>query len=238
MQPVTIIMTTYAPTNDHPRVSYAIQVLDYLRHFLAYPGPIHLHIADDGSPPEYVPGLIDYARALGYPQVSSTNAARNGIGASLNLAVASLPSDDDIWMYITDDWLLTRALDITNAVRLITDQRTLYDYVRLGPTHPRLHCEVAYEMDLGFWLHLQQFHDNGYYFATRPFLATKQFWQYIGPFQERVDAYVTERDYSDRVNKSDAMLAEIGDLNGPWQHIGEVQVGKIQFPSKSKPKST
>jgi len=62
-------------------------------------------------------------------------------------------------------------------------------------------------------------------FGTRPFLASKRFYEKVGPFLEGVDAYVCERDYSDRCNAHGGLRAAALNLVGPWEHIGEYEVG-------------
>jgi hypothetical protein len=71
---------------------------------------------------------------------------------------------------------------------------------------------------------------GGFCFATRPFLATKGFYEKIGPFDERLNSYETERLYAERVAKSTAKLAYWGgiDLAGPWEHVGVENVGCLE----------
>jgi len=147
-----------------------------------------------------------------------TTGKRLGIGGSLNrvLSIVNNP-----WMYTTDDWFLTEKLDLTNPLKLLSRG---YDFVRLGPVHPNLLCETKFD---GYWW-LDVSTVTGFAFATRPFLATKEFYDRIGPFKEHVNAYDTERDYSDRVTAKKAKVAYSDvSLSGPWEHIGDYEVGTL-----------
>lgn len=219
---ITIVMTTYFPnsTAGQARRQYAYRCIDSLK-LLTAPEALRLHRADDGSDL-----LFDSRPALDLCEYwethyTSTDSRHRGIGASLNLALLNI---DDLWLYTTDDWLLTQELDLRGPVKLLRDRE--YDLVRLGPIHPGLTCVTRFEQGLGWWLDLQA-HYGGFAFATRPFIATKQFYNKMGPFDEYPGSYETERLYAERVAKVPCKLAYWGgiDLAGPWEHIGLVGVG-------------
>lgn len=59
--------------------------------------------------------------------------------------------------------------------------------------------------------------------------ADKEFYAKVGPFDEGVDAYDTEREYSIPVaSRNDLKLACLVDLHGPWEHIGKYEVGRLR----------
>lgn len=184
-------------------------------------------LANDGPVDE--PHVEMCQRVMEPFAVSATGGPRVGIGGSLNRALQFV-RDSDQWLYCTDDWVLTHQYDLWPATLLI--KREGYDYVRLGPPHPNIVCQTKFQQGLGWWLELWP-KGGGFAFGTRPFIATKQFYDKIGPFKENCDAYVCERDYSDRVTDmwSHVRMAEVvsGSLEGPWKHIGEVSVGET-FP--------
>lgn len=220
---ICVVMTTYAPVPE--RAQYAHRVLNSLIKFIK-PGTeqVRLHVADDGSPEPYnkfIEELMAKAGASWKTPATWSNAERCGIGASLNRALEWVESD--LWMYITDDWLLTEPLYLDRAARIIRSLN--YDMVRLGPIHPNLSATTRYTQELGWWLDLHQAH-GGYVFATRPFLSTKAFNQRIGPFVENENAYEVERIYAETVARSDAKIASIT-IKGPWQHLGQYEVGTI-----------
>lgn len=222
---IQVIMTTYCPEPGHPRGRYAVQCANGLRNFLlSTHEDIAFIIANDG--PRDQPHIGAIWDELGDCQVQVAAGPRAGIGGSLNRAL-KLVGPDDLWLYTTDDWDLVEEYPLGQGVRLIRDNA--YHYVRLGPPHPNIHAQIKFQEKLGWWLHLQTY--SGFVFATRPFLATRTFYEGIGPFKEDCDSYACERDYADRVNNNPSannVMAEVvcGSLEGPWQHIGEVNVGE------------
>jgi hypothetical protein len=157
--------------------------------------------------------------------VSIVTGPHGGIGASLNRALARV-AHNELWLYTTDDWELQDSYDrgsinLDKAIWLIREEE--YDFVRLGPIHPNLPCFTKFTVGPGWWLHLE--FGSGFVFGTRPFLASKRFYEKVGPFLEGVDAYVCERDYSDRCNMHNGLRAAALNLVGPWEHIGEYEVG-------------
>lgn len=213
---VVVVMTTYNPEPEAPRFDYAARCLVAWHRYLRGPGaPPKYLLADDGSP--HLLPLMGFAQI--WSDVTWTTGEHNGIGASLNRALDTLAPDEP-WIYTTDDWLLTEPLDLALPLWLITQG---YDIVRLGPIHPNLYARVKFTAGHGWWLDLDTF-GGGYVFATRPFLAVPSLLERVGPFQEGVDAYVCERDYSDRFMHAGCKAAAIN-LAGPWEHIGEYEVG-------------
>ncbi len=225
---LNIIMTTYCPEPGHPRGVYGPRVINSLYEHLITADKPRLIVANDGvvdephcyKIAEAADGLCDKILIVGGP--------RAGIGGSLNRALEHV-SYSDTWMYLTDDWALTEDYDLSQAERLISEAG--YHYVRLGPPHPNIRCTTRFTAGLGWWLQLLPAF-GGFAFATRPFIATPNFWSTVGRFKENCDAYVCERDYSDRVTQADQLpMAEVvsGTLQGPWLHIGEAEVGD-KFP--------
>lgn len=218
-----IIMTTYAP--DIIRAGYSREVVRSLYKNLAtsLPADWEILIADDGTPDEIF--NVYYAETAF--NLKYTRVMRKGIGGSLNCALREVRLDDLI-MYITDDWVLTETLNIQPAIDLITQLG--YDYVRVNPLHPNLVCTTKFHQPIGWWLDLHQ-SQGGFAFATRPFIASRRFFEKVGEFKEYADAYVTEQDYAERVAHMSALkLAALVDMHGPWRHIGDGSpVGKIQL---------
>ncbi len=224
---ITVVMTTYAPAGEgKAREQYAQRTLQALLTNLRAPEPIKLHVADDGSNDQwYISTLCEIASSIWNTESSTTNSGRRGIGASLNKALSRI---DGPWLYITDDWLLTATLDLSVPCRLLADQQ--YDLVRIGPPHPNLRCFTRFCEGLGWWLDIDASW-GGFAFATRPFLAGKDFYRLCGPFLEGGNAYVVEQDYAVRVAELKRAHIAYYDASfnrgGPWQHIGEYEVGEI-----------
>lgn len=209
---VSVVMTCYNPTPDAPRNGYAQRCVEaFERHLEA--NEIELVIADDGSPEPFDP-LCRMGFWTSYAVVTGPH---GGIGASLNRALDGLVGP---WMYTTDDWLLTEKLDLEFPVWLLSQG---YDLVRLGPIHPNLWCRTKFTAGHGWWLDVRV-DGGGFVFATRPFLAAPSLLDKMGPFPEGLDAYETERVYSTLAPDSGIKVAAIN-LAGPWEHIGEFEVG-------------
>lgn len=217
---ITIVMTTYAPVPQ--RAAYAIRTMHGLVENIVTDASVRLHIADDGSTVQldFMNELCYLSREAWGTDCTITNAMRGGIGKSLNLAMQNV---GDMWMYITDDWLLTDKLDLIKPRRLIAEAG--YDYVRLGPVHPDLRCITRFNQDLGWWLEIHP-EFGGFGFATRPFLAARRLYESIGPFNEGVNSYEVERMYAERCSSHRVRMAAT-ELTGPWEHIGEYEVGYV-----------
>lgn len=232
---LTIVMTTYFPEGKggESRAQGAVKCLDNLMAYLRAPEDIRLCVADDGSSQiDVIDQLLLSAEDNWHTHSLYTTSDRRGIGGSLNEALDTVPFKDHIF-YTTDDWLLTQVLDTLPAIQLLKDT---YDYVRIGPTHPNLNCITRFSTTIGWWLDIAP--GYGYCFATRPFIARRRFFDIVGPFDEELNAYETERLYTERVNRIRVplALAQVGSISlaGPWEHIGTFEVGTIgDFNHKS-----
>lgn len=203
---LTVVMTTY-DDGTGVRNEYARKTLEHLHIHLKCNEPIHLHIADDTSLEHSSPQLESH-----WPTVL-TNSNHNGIGASLNTALGYMKSD--YWMYIPDDLVLHKNLDLDKAIDLLEFG---YDIVRLLP-HPNLLCETMFNEELGWWLHINR-DSPGFRFATRPFIARNG----LPKFPEQLSSYETERLYNEQHNFDIACLLSDGT---EWEHIGDYNVGYL-----------
>lgn len=221
---VVVVMTCYNPSPEAPRFDYASQAIMSWERYAMSPEEVNFLLSDDGSP--YLGQGQDLALADRLHRTFITG-PNGGIGASLNRAMDYLQGTTP-WIYTTDDWVLTGPLWLNQAFQLL---KYGYDMVRLGPTHPDLLCKTRFQAEMGWWLDINPA-GGGFAFATRPFLAAPSLVEKVGPFREGCDAYVCERDYSDRVAAlgSEVHIAQTGTvtLEGPWEHIGEYEVGRLQ----------
>lgn len=204
---LTVVVTTYIPQGDigKRRFEYLFEAVYSLWEHLSG-NECKLHIADDSEEP----GLIDVSQ-FPLSLISYSNSRHRGIGASLNKALEHVSGN---WMYTTDDWLLTNRLDVTSALKLLDYYK--YDVVRVGPLHPNLGCTTRFNQDVGWWLDI---HNGAFAFATRPFIATYDFYARTGKFMEQVDSYQCEVDYMKRAKG--AKIAGIMEYHNIWEHLGE-----------------
>lgn len=210
---VSVVMTCYNPPEPNPRNAYAQRCVEAFQQHLHPDRVFELVVTDDGSNDPFAP--VWHGGFWG--SCSTFTGPHNGIGASLNRALEYVVGP---WMYTTDDWLLTEYLDLDLPLWLL-DQG--YDLVRLGPIHPNLSCMTQFTAGRGWWLDINT-DRGGFAFATRPFLAAPSLVEKVGPFDEGLNAYETERLYSVRCNERRIHVAAIN-LVGPWEHIGEFEVG-------------
>lgn len=215
-----IIMTTYYPKGDAgaQRLENAKKVLKSLRILDSFDGSSrimpNLIIADDGSPTEHLNELIPY-----YPThlTQFVTGPHAGVGASINRALKVLDDTwkhDYAWIYMPDDLLLTRQINLLKASALFK----YYDFVRLDLPHPELFCKTKFEQDLGWWFELC-YTNRDFVFATRPTLISSRVHHEVGLFKEMADSYEVELDYSRRVqavNLKGALVCDVGDT---WQHL-------------------
>lgn len=227
---ITIVMTTYVPTDATIRAEYAVTSASALVTHLTVSDPTYLklHVADDTDPPYDNKTLLSLGSNNNskWLPTTTTHSLHTGVGGSLNAALEYIHTPTpthDLWLYTTDDWVLTKPLSLDIPMALITNFG--YDLVRLGPIHPNLCCATRFHTSVGYFLEIEN--DYGFAFATRPFLSNFNLLTKVGPFPTNVDAYATERMYADRVAKSSLSIAAIN-LNGPWAHIGDVEVGYRQ----------
>lgn len=209
---IDVVMTTYQPTGSQ-RAKYMKLTVESLVQNLKG-DEFRLIIADDGSPDQDTNfAMCRYVENHGWANPIITNALRAGVGGSMNLALNHV---DGLWIYTVDDWMLGRELNIEKARALLE----WHDCVRIGAIHPNITCYARFNERLGWWLELDQAR-GGFVFATRPFLATKQFYEKVGPFKDKCSSYDVETDYAMRINSSDVRIAHVGTLEGPFIHIGE-----------------
>lgn len=219
---IDVIMTTYIPNDDIGRVraGYAIRSAEALQKHLKFSGELRYIISNDGAG-----NVIADAIKNNIPHHVFLSGKRNGIGSSLNRAITEV---DNVWMYTTDDWVPTKDIDLDKAYKLIIERN--WDYVKLGPLHPNILCHVKFDNDIGWFL---QLHGEGFVFATRPFLATKRFYNIVGPFDEGLNSYETERLYNERALKCAISWAALLSDGEEWNHIGDVGVGTLAITDRA-----
>lgn len=221
LPPVTIVMTTWFPPGDDGarRLDAVWETMASWRKHLRYEGPLHLHIADDGSDPGHLQTIAGLWLAADEPTLSRQ--VRKGVGASLNAGFGAAFVRSPVVLYAVDDWALTSDLDITPWVRLL-----LHDdigMVRLGPPHPGIRGRVEM-FEVGWLLRLERV---CFAFAHRPALYHQRFIESYGPFDEGISALECERVYNERFCRRDGPGIVLA-LPHPWKHIDSIELADME----------
>jgi len=193
---------------------------------LRYPGPLRWHLADDGSPGDYVASIV-----ADFPQLVWTASVtpRRGWGANVNAALAAV-GDCPYLFLCEDDYVATRALDVTRGVALLEAHEGLaavrYDGIsghrlvlhleeqptRLGPvTYAAIDASASPCLNV---------------YSNRPHLRhAARFARWFGPYPEGRPLGETEEAYAhtvrDRSVPEAPRLAILEDGIAPaFDHIG------------------
>ncbi len=94
------------------REEYAFKTLDALKNLSATGDELWLHVADDGSDPEFREALMARARAQFGDRTSISNSEGRGYGGSYNLSMQDAHRVADLVLPLEDDWELSRPFDL------------------------------------------------------------------------------------------------------------------------------
>lgn len=232
---IAIVLYTFAPADNPPlaaeRQRYAEATLKALFKNLRSSEPLHLHIADDGSAPEYREHLWELAGDYCGNRRSITNSERRGYGGSYNQAswfVHQMPDVSAIGQF-EDDWELTRELDLDPLVRVLQTEPRIgcLRMGSLGYFHP-LRAEFVWSEAIR--QHFLLFDPNSpsqYIFSGGPRLETVAWARSVGPWPEGVPAGECELAICGRTaaRRGVAWPIEIvGPQGNLFAHIGTLQV--------------
>ena len=240
---VGVMLMTY------DRLETAQRTLSALHRHLQYDGPLHLHIADDGSPDvlteaesatdqplTYVQALSDWDAELDpmWDSRSTTNVHRAGYGGSYNAATQAVHSVAEILLPLEDDWELTRDLDLNPLVQALQDPRV--NCIRLGYIGytQRLAGEVIDVDPMGKALLFDPESPERHVFAGHPRLETRDFQRAVGEWPEGIQAGRTEFEVCGRPQARMGICWPL-DLGIPasqrahslFSHIGADEKGEI-----------
>jgi glycosyltransferase involved in cell wall biosynthesis len=218
-----ILLLTY------DRLQYARATLESLAANLRWSGDLHIHIADDGSPPEYRAELAALVEEL-WPEHgrSVTNAKRSGYGANFNQATQVLHPTCDVVLPLEDDWELERELNLDRYAAALGGDVQCIRLGYLGLTQP-LRGEVRYVADVPLLI-FDPNSEERHVSAGHPRIETVQYERNIGPWAEGLNPGATEFDWCGREasRRGVAWPLDIrvpGDLFG---HIGAIQAREDQ----------
>jgi len=150
------------------------QTLRALREHIIYDGQLSLHIADDGSPKNY---LNELQRDVTWTRFTRSVTQRKGWGANVNKGLKAC--GDSFVFLCEDDYVARRDLDFNSGVALLLADKLNIGLVRydgLAPCSPHL----------------------GVY-SNRPHLMHPRFHMHYGLYPEGRALGQTEADYAHRV---------------------------------------
>lgn len=217
MAKVCIVLLTYN------RFDYAARTLRTTLDNVWFSGELSVHIADDGSSPQYRQALKELAG--GYPHVKSvcvTNSERGGYGKNYNLAMQVVHAFADYVLPLEDDWELRRPLNLdtfTRAFELPEVGCVRMGYI--GYTQPLRNSWLSHAGN--FWLLLDPASEEPHVFAGHPRLETVAWERKVGPWPESLLPGQTEFQVAHRPDARQgvvwpvSLVNPLGDL---FAHIG------------------
>lgn len=221
---IAIIFLTY----DRPETASKalIACLDHIH----YSGGVHVHIADDGSPPGYTDTLREVAGGYAWVKtVGVTNAGRGGYGHSYNLATQAVHVSSEIILPLEDDWELLRDLDLNDLVAtLYTSEIACIRLGYLGFTQGLQGSVIR--APAGAMLLFDPDSPEPHVSAGHPRLETADYERRVGPWTEGLAAGQTEFDWCRRKAAREGVAWPMdlvhprGDL---FAHIGSRGLGEI-----------
>jgi GT2 family glycosyltransferase len=216
---LTIVLFTYSPTVDGPRAGYALRTLRSVLDNLKTTATLKVHIADDGSAPGHVENLRALAGSYGQVlTVGSTNADRQGYGASYNLATQATHSGSDYILPLEDDWELPHPLYVDRYLDAL--DRGIFGCIRLGylGVTQTLEAHVVKIDSYAYWL-LHPDSAEPHLFAGHPRLETVGWQRQMGAWEEGLEPGPTEWSVAMRVRDGIVWPAD----GGHFAHIGTIQ---------------
>jgi GT2 family glycosyltransferase len=215
MKKLCVLFLTYN------RMVYADPCLRSILRNIKWSGELHVHIADDGSPGNYVDSLRTIVGSnSAVHSVGVSNSERRGYGANYNLATQHIHNWCDLVLVVEDDWKLMHKLDLDKLAVALEDARI--GCIRLGylGITQQLYGEFVYIDSMSFWL-LDHNSSEPHVFAGHPRLETVGWQRYAGTWPEGEDPNRTEFLVAERVRKGVAWPAWANPDGSTWfAHIG------------------
>lgn len=185
MAKLAIVLLTYN------RLDYAQKTLEHALKHCKYSDELLVHIADDGSPDDYVCQLMQTAENLGF-NPTNTITPRRGYGGSYNAAMKTLLENVDYVLPLEDDWHLTSDLNLDFLIGVLEDEPRI-NCIRLGYIgyfHP-LFAEFLYVRNHHFLL-LDPNSPSQYIFSGGPRVERISYTRNLGVWPELTPAGETE----------------------------------------------
>jgi hypothetical protein len=194
-----------------------------LKHIKYPQGKLLFHLADDGTPGDYI-GAIE--SEFHYLHWTHTVTNRQGWGANVNTALKAIQTN--MVFLIEDDYVSLHPINLVDGVRLLTakDDIGLIRYDGIAghnlTTYWREYTDSDGRIDYGI-IDLKSPHLNCY--SNRPHLRHKRFTDYFGYYPEGKPLGWTEEAFAHHIKKapSEAPKLVILDDGVPrhFDHIGK-----------------
>jgi len=216
---VVIVLVTCA------RTEYAVRTVRSVRENLVYSQELGWYVADDGSPGSH---FEDVVQALGDAPIIGCHSedfvpGKKWPGKSWNKAWEFAHEWTPIVLWMEDDFILVRQLDITPYVKLLMGREDV-GMIRLGLLPVGLDCHTVGHDGIHY---LEIKSSTPYQFSGNPSLRHRRFAQFYGPYPENVNPGDTEVDYDNKIRsvRGGPKIYWPVDLGG-WgifNHVGEEQ---------------
>ena len=224
---IAIILLTYE------RLEIALRTLVSLHHLKA-DEEFWLHVADDGSSPEYRDEIIAAARELFGNNVSATNSERRGYGGNYNYATQVVHGIADLVLPLEDDWEMVRDLHLGTIAAVL--RKGIFSCVRLGYLGYTDDLRGTFRYHEGLhWLELDPESPEKHVFAGGPRLETVDFERSIGPWPEYLEQGQTELAVAGRKEARVGVawpLELVAPQGNVFVHIGSQKAGSDQEGSR------
>lgn len=217
---LAIVLLTYN------RLDYARTTLVSTLAKLKTSEEIHVHIASDGDPEEYLSELRGVAMTmLGCEsKVTATSVSQLGYGASYNAATQVVHNlqDAEFVLPLEDDWELKRVLDIDPILQVLRDR--VFGCVRMGYIGytQQLRCSFVSHAN-HHWLALDPDSPEPHVFAGHPRIETVAWQKGVGPWPEGLQPGQTEWNVAQRAEARRGVAWPISMINpegNAFVHIG------------------
>lgn len=216
MPEIAIVLLTYG------RLAYAQRTLETtLNNIRTDRHSIHVHIASDGDPDDYVEHLRAICMEREVPH-TVTNSQRSGYGANYNLATQVVHEYAKYVIPLEDDWELVRELDLDLFVGALDELRA--GCMRLGYLGYTQELRGTFQSSHGrHWLRLDPSSAEPHVFAGHPRIETVEWERSVGPWPEGLYPGETEFQVAHYPESRDGVIwpvQEIKPYGDLFVHIG------------------
>jgi len=223
---ITVVVITYHRPKEIRRTLLALR--EHL-HYSHYDAQLFWHIADDGSPPDYLASIVKE-----FPFINSVSVThRGGWGINVNAALRQIKTN---FIFLNeDDYVPTTGIDLTQGVRLMQLRPQVglvrYDGIcgHIGQSL-RL-CEALPHGQLDYLVIEPELTQHHFTYSHRPHLKHKRFHQHYGLYAEGLPLADTEVEFAKRVKRmaDGPQIAILGDgIPRAFEHIGESRQGSAE----------